>query len=171
MLCVETVGRIRRLHFVDGRSIKEIARLLKVSRNTVRRVIRTETPTLSYERTVQPRPQLGPYAARLEQMLEADERLPARERRRTVRLYEALVAEGYAGKDDSVYRFVKLWREERARRPADVFIPLVFAPGEAYQFDWSYETVELDGEAVTVKVAHFRLCHSRHYFVRAYLRE
>ena len=104
-------------------------------------------------------------------MLEADERLPARERRRTVRLYEALVAEGYAGKDDSVYRFVKLWREERARRPADVFIPLVFAPGKAYQFDWSYETVELDGEAVTVKVAHFRLCHSRHYFVRAYLRE
>jgi hypothetical protein len=52
-----------------------------------------------------------------------------------------------------------------------VFVPLVFAPGEAYQFDWSYETVELDGEAVSVKVAHFRLCHSRHYFVRAYLRE
>ena len=171
VLCVETVGRIRRLHFVDGRSIKEIARLLRVSRNTVRRVIRSETPALSYERTVQPRPQLGPYATRLEQMLEEDERLPARQRRRTVRLYEALVAEGYAGKDDSVYRFVKLWREERARRSADVFIPLVFAAGEAYQFDWSYETVELDGEAVTVKVAHFRLCHSRHYFVRAYLRE
>ena len=171
MLCVETVGRIRRLHFVDGRSIKEIARLLKVSRNTVRRVVRAETPALVYERTVQPRPQLGPYATRLEQLLEEDERLPLRERRRTMRLYEALVAEGYPGKDDSVYRFVKLWREERARRAVDVFIPLVFAPGEAYQFDWSYETVELDGEAIMVKVAHFRLCHSRHYFVRAYLRE
>ncbi|MBS0325431.1 MAG: IS21 family transposase [Proteobacteria bacterium] len=171
MLCVETVGRIRRLHFVDGRSIKEIARLLKVSRNTVRRVIRSEPPALTYARTVQPRPQLGAYATRLEEMLDAEERLPARQRRRTVRLYEALRFAGYAGKDDSVYRFVKLWREERARRSAAVFIPLVFAAGEAYQFDWSYETVELDGEAVTVKVAHFRLCHSRHYFVRAYLRE
>ena len=171
MLCVETVGRIRRLHFVEGRSIKEIVRLLKVSRNTVRRVLRAEAPKLGYERVVQPRPQLGPYATRLEQLLEEDERLPANQRRRTMRLYEALLAEGYAGKDDSVYRFVKLWREERARRSAQVFIPLVFSPGEAYQFDWSYETVEFDGEPVTVKVAQFRLCHSRHYFVRAYLRE
>jgi transposase len=168
---VETVGRIRRLHFVEGRSIKEIVRLLKVSRNTVRRVLRTKEPKLGYERVVQPRPQLGPYATRLEQLLEEDEGLPANQRRRTMRLYEALLAEGYAGRDDSVYRFVKLWREQRARRSTQVFIPLVFSPGEAYQFDWSYETVELDGEPVTVKVAQFRLCHSRHYFVRAYLRE
>jgi transposase len=171
VLCVETVGRIRRLYFVEGRPIKEIVRLLKVSRNTVRRVLRAEAPKLRYERVVQPRPRLGPYATRLEQMLEEDERLAASERRRTMRLYEALLAEGYAGKDDSVYRFVKLWRAERARRTAQVFIPLVFAPGEAYQFDWSYETVELDSEPVMVKVAQFRLCHSRHYFVRAYLRE
>jgi hypothetical protein len=61
---------------------------------------------------------------------------------------------------------VKLWRARRARHSTEVFIPLVFAPGEAYQFDWSYETVELDGEAVSVQVAQFRLCHSRHYFVR-----
>ena len=168
---METVGRIRRLHFVEGRSIKEIVRRLKVSRNTVRRVLRAEDPKLSYERAVQPRPRLGRYATRLEQLLEGDERLPAGERRRTMRLYEALVAEGYAGKDDSVYRFVKRWRAERARRTAQVFIPLGFAPGEAYQFDWSYETVELDGEPVMAKVAQFRLCHSRHYFVRAYLRE
>lgn len=62
MLSVETVGRIRRLHFVEGGSIKKIVRLLKVSRNTVRRVLRAEQPRLSYERGVQPRPQLGPYA-------------------------------------------------------------------------------------------------------------
>jgi transposase len=171
VLCVETVGRIRRLHFVEGRSIKEIVRLVKVSRNTVRRVLRAEAPKLGYERAVQPRPQLGPYATRLEQLLEEDERLPGNQRRRTMRLYEALLAEGYAGKDDSVYRFVKLWRAQRVRSAAQVFIPLVFSPGEAYQFDWSYETVELDGEPVSVKVAQFRLCHSRHYFVRAYLRE
>jgi transposase len=171
VLCVETVGRIRRLHLVEGRPIKEIVRLLKVSRNTVRRVLRAEQPKLGYERGVQPRPRLGPYATLLEQLLEEDERLPLKQRRRTARLYEALLAAGYAGKDDSVYRFVKLWRAQRTRRSTEVFIPLVFAPGEAYQFDWSYETVELDGEPVAVKVAQFRLCHSRHYFVRAYLRE
>jgi transposase len=48
---------------------------------------------------------------------------------------------------------------------------LSFAPGEAYQFDWSHEIVLLDGVTVTVKVAHMRLCHSRMFFVRAYPRE
>jgi len=48
-------------------------RLLKVSRNTVRRVLRAEQPKLAYERAVQPRPRLGPYATLLEQLLEEDE--------------------------------------------------------------------------------------------------
>ncbi len=51
------------------------------------------------------------------------------------------------------------------------YVPLTFAPGEAYQFDWSHEIVVLNGATVTVKVAHMRLCHSRMPFVRAYPRE
>ncbi len=50
-------------------------------------------------------------------------------------------------------------------------MPLSFAPGEAYQFDWSHEIVVLNGVTMTVKVAHVRLCHSRMLFVRAYPRE
>jgi len=50
-------------------------------------------------------------------------------------------------------------------------VPLSFAPGEAYQFDWSHEVVLIGGATVTVKVAHVRLCHSRMLFVRAYPRE
>jgi transposase len=41
MLVVETIARIRREHFVKGKTIKEIARDLGVSRNTVRRVLRS----------------------------------------------------------------------------------------------------------------------------------
>ena len=50
-------------------------------------------------------------------------------------------------------------------------VPLSFAPGEAYQFDWSHEVVLIDGVTVKIKVAHVRLCHSRMPFVRAYPRE
>ena len=50
-------------------------------------------------------------------------------------------------------------------------MPLSFAPGEAYQFDWSHEIVLMNRMPVTVKVAHLRLCHSRMPFVRAYPRE
>ena len=60
---------------------------------------------------------------------------------------------------------------ERAAATAAAFVPLSFAPGEAYQFDWSHEVVLIDGVTVTVKVAHVRLCHSRMLFVRAYPRE
>jgi transposase len=50
-------------------------------------------------------------------------------------------------------------------------VPQIFAPGEAYQFDWSHEIVILDGVTTEVKVAHMRLCHSRMSFIRAYPRE
>ena len=52
-----------------------------------------------------------------------------------------------------------------------MFIPLVFTPGEAFQFDFSTETVELGGLAQTIKVAHIGLCHSRQFLVIAYRRE
>jgi len=66
---------------------------------------------------------------------------------------------------------VRGWKAERERNIGRVFIPLAFAPGEAYQFDWSYETVELGGQVQTVKVAHLRLCHSRVFLAVAYLRD
>ena len=60
----------------------------------------------------------------------------------------------YDGAHDSVHRFAKAWRNERARVPVRAFVPLSFAPGEAYQFDWSHETITLQGLPLTIKVAH-----------------
>ena len=69
MLVVETIGRIRREHLVKGKSIKEIARDLKVSRNTVRKVLRSGETSFSYEREVQPRPKIGRWKAELDRLL------------------------------------------------------------------------------------------------------
>ncbi len=52
MLIVETIAKIRRTFFQDGRSIKQICRDLRVSRNTVRKVIRSGATGLPYERRV-----------------------------------------------------------------------------------------------------------------------
>ena len=71
----------------------------------------------------------------------------------------------------SVHRFTKSWRDEQARTPAHAFVPLSFAPGEAYQFDWSHETITLQGLPLVIKAAHMKLSHSRMPFVRAYFRE
>ena len=66
---METVGRIRRAYFVQHRTIKAIARELKLSRNTVRKVIRSGETAFSYSRDVQPRPKLGAWATELERLL------------------------------------------------------------------------------------------------------
>jgi transposase len=171
MLIVETVARIRREFFVKGKSIKEIVRDLGVSRNTVRKVLRSGETAFSYERSVQPLPKLGPWRSELELLLEANERRTRRERLTLVRVFEELQGLGYCGGYDAVRRFAAAWHRGRSAATAVAYVPLSFAPGEAYQFDWSHEVVVLAGVTTTVKVAHMRLCHSRMFYVRAYPRE
>jgi transposase len=171
MLIVETVGRIRREHLVQGKSIKEIARDLRISRNTVRKILRSGETSISYEREVQPRPRLGRWKADLDRMLTTNVGNAARERLTLIRLFEELRALGYEGGYDAVRRYARTWSRDHASQTAAAFVPLSFAPGEAYQFDWSHEIVVMNGATVTVKVAHVRLCHSRMMSARAYPRE
>jgi len=63
MKCVDTIARIRREFFVQGKTIKEIVRELHVSRNTVRKVVRPGATAFEYERESQPRPMIGPWQA------------------------------------------------------------------------------------------------------------
>src|ERR1700728_2724929 len=171
MLIVETIGRIRREHFVKGKSIKEIARNLKISRNTVRRILRSGEPSFSYEPEIQPRPKLGRWQVEIDRMLTKNAEASARERLTLIRLFEELRALGYEGGYDAVRRYARVWSREHASLTASAYVPLSFAPGEAYQFDWSHEIVVMDGATTTLKVAHVRLCHSRMIFVRAYPRD
>jgi transposase len=171
MLIVETIGRIRREHWVKGKSIKEIARDLKVSRNTVRKVLRSGETSFSYEREVQPRPKIGRWKAELDRLLAKNAGTAARERLTLIRLFEELRALGYDGGYDAVRRYARVWGRQHAGQMAEAYVPLSFAPGEAYQFDWSHEVVLMSGVTVPMKVAHIRLCHSRMMFVRAYPRE
>jgi hypothetical protein len=44
-----------------------------------------------------------------------------------------------------VWRHAQDWEEQRGSGAAEAYIPLSFAPGQAYQFDWSHEVVLVDG--------------------------
>ena len=171
MLTVETIGRIRREHFLKGKTIKEIARALKVSRNTVRKVLRSGETSFEYERTIQPRPKLGRWTSVLDEMLTSNAAKPGREQLTLIRIFEELRGRGYEGGYDALRRYARRWSKAHGQSMAIAYVPLSFAPGDAYQFDWSHEVVVLNGATVTVKVAHMRLCHSRMPFVRAYPRE
>jgi len=171
MLVVETIAKIRRAFFKQGKPIKAICRELGVSRKVVRRVIRSGATEFRYQREDQPLPKIGRWRDALDQLLAQNETKSSRERLTLIRLFEELRGRGYDGGYDAVRRYARRWAQERGQATAAAFVPLSFAPGEAYQFDWSHEIVLLSGATVTVKVAHVRLCHSRMLFVRAYPRE
>jgi transposase len=107
MLVVETVARIRREHFVKGKTIREIARDLGMSRNTVRKVLRSGETSFEYERNVQPRPKLGRWTAALDELLEGNAAKPAREQLTLIRIFEELRGLGYDGGYDALRRYAK----------------------------------------------------------------
>ena len=172
MITVDTIGKVRRAYFVQKHSIKAIGRELNLARNTVRSIVRAEAETeRRYERRDQPMPQLGAFVSALEVMLKANAVSPKRERLSYQRMFEDLRLNGYRGSYDNVRRYARAWADQEGERTAVAYVPLSFAPAEAYQFDWSHECVVLDGVTTPVKVAQMRLCHSRMMFVRAYPRE
>jgi transposase len=171
MLVVETIAKIRRAYFVQGKSIKAICRELGLSRKVVRKVLWSDETEFQYQRSTQPMPKIGSWRDELDRLLAANEGKAARERLTLIRIFEALREIGYDGSYDAVRRYARTWREARGATTAQAYVPLSFTPGEAYQFDWSHEIVLINGVTVTVKVAHVRLCHSRMLFVRAYARE
>jgi transposase len=171
MLIVETIAKIRRAYFVQQKPIKAICRELGLSRKVVRKVLRSEATEFRYTRETQPFPKIGPWRDEIDALLLANQGKAPRERLTLIRVFEALRGSGYDGSYDAVRRYSKTWHKERGATTAQAYVPLSFAPGEAYQFDWSHEIVLINGVTVKVKVAHVRLCHSRMLFVRAYPRE
>ena len=171
MLIVETIRKIRCAYHRDRKKIRQIARDFNLSKNTVKKVIRGDATEFTYDRKDQPLPKLGPYHEILASHLTEDRSKPGKEQRTAVVLFEDLQRQGFAGGYDSVRRYVQKWRKNEEGKAITAYIPQSFDPGEAFQFDWSYELVELGGVVVKVKVAHFRLCYSRMQFCVAYLRE
>ncbi|ACD96578.1 IS21 family transposase [Trichlorobacter lovleyi] len=170
MLIVESIRKIRQAYHRDKKPIRQIAREFHVSKNTVKKIIRSDVTEQVYQRSEQPRPKLSQYEGRLKDLLAEDTAKPIRHRRSAQLLFEQLQREGFTGGYDSVRRFIQLQRKESAGGSV-AFIPLSFDPGEAFQFDWSYEQIELGGVNVKIKVAQFRLCNSRMPFCIAYTRE
>ena len=83
----------------DGKGIRQITKYFNVSRNTVRKVLRSEQTRFEYRRETVHRPNLGPFVDTLTALLKNDQRLPLKQRRTAQSFYEALQAEGYRGND------------------------------------------------------------------------
>jgi len=129
MLVVETIAKIRRAYFVQGKAIKQICRELNLSRKVVRKVLRSEETAFEYRRSVQPHPKLGAWRDELERLLAANAARGSRERVTLLRIFEDLRDLGYEGGYDAVRRYAASWRRRESTGTAAAFVPLSFDPG------------------------------------------
>jgi transposase len=112
---------------------------------------------------------IGPYEGTLRDALAVDARRPRRERRTARKLYAQLQAQGFRGSYARVTEFVRAWRADQGAVSARAaYVPLTFAWGEAFQFDWSEEGLVIGGVWRKVQLAHMKLCASRAFWLVGY---
>jgi transposase len=162
---------IRRWAFRDHLSIRAISRRTGLSRNTIRKYLRSGAVEPKFKVPERPS-KLDPFADKLSHWLRV-EAGKSRKQKRTIKgLHADLVALGHDGSYGRVAAFVREWKADRQRAQQTsgrgVFVPLVFQLGEAFQFDWSEDWAILGGERTKLQVAHFKLSHSRAFILRAY---
>jgi len=169
---MDLLSVIRRWHYRHEISIREIRRRTGLSRNTIRKYLRSDTVEPSFKVPVRPS-KLDPSAEKLTAWLRVESKKSRKQKRTAKQLYADLVKLGYEGSYNRVAAFARQWRTERQYEQQTsgrgTFVPLVFQPGEAFQFDWSEDYAVLDGKATKLQVAHTKLAHSRAFIVRAYL--
>lgn len=166
MINVEKREQIRRAYLIEQKSKRQIAQELHCSRHTIAKALASAESgqyTLHMPRSA---PVLGPYKARIDELLTANERMPRKQRYTSHKIYKDIQHSGYAGSESTVRGYVGRWRREK-RRP-QVYIPLEFDPGTDAQADWGEAEAIIVGEQVTVQLFLMRLCYSRRLFVMAF---
>jgi transposase len=168
---VATLSVIRRWALREQLSIREIARRSGLSRNTIKKYLASEVVEPRYAKRGNSS-KLDPYADKLSQWLKAEQAKSRKQQRTLLQMHVDLVALGFQGSYGRVAAFARKWRQRQheAEKTAGrgTFVPLVFAPGEAFQFDWSEDWAVIGGERVKLQVAHTKLSHSRAFHLRAY---
>jgi len=163
------IGKVKRMHFREKKSVREIVRLTSLSRNTVRKWLKApvlEEPT--YRRSEAPG-KLTPFHDAIKLALKVDAHRPRHERRTARALHAQIKADGYAGGYSRVTDFVRAWRQGEGQSiSTKAFVPLAFELGEAFQFDWSEEGLVVGGIYRRMQVSHMKLCASRAFWLVAY---
>lgn len=162
MISMEMLGKIRRMYFRDKLLLHQIAKRTGLSRNTIRKWVRAPEATQPAYQRCATFNKLSPFHETLGQALKADSFRPKHNRRSAKALFEQIKAEGYDGGYSQLTAFVRSWRGEQGKS-LRAFVPLTFALGEAFQFDWSEEGLLIGGIFRRIQVSHMLLDRLTHH--------
>jgi len=160
-------SKIIALFCKDLLSIKEIQRRTSLSRNTIKKWLKAPNDSaVKYQRVKQPG-KLTAFESRFLLALEADFRRSRKNHRTAKLLFEEIRKDGYVGGYTIVCDFIRDWRTQGGQSKT-AFVPLKFALGEAFQFDWSGEWLVIGGIHRKMLASHTKLCASRAFMLSGY---
>ena len=108
MLTVDQREQIRRAYFIEGKSIRAIAREGRHDRRTVRKSLEDAGPPRYTLRVPRRRPILDSFVAIIDQWLREDECRPPKQRHTAHRIHDRLVSEfGFHGGESTVRQYVR----------------------------------------------------------------
>ena len=163
MITMEMLGKIRRLYLRDKLSLHEITKRTGLSRNTIRRWLRSPKGKAPPQyRRREGRHKLSAFCEAVEQALKADSHRNKQNRRTAKALFAQIKADGYAGGYSQLTAFIRGWRGREGQAP-HAFVPLKFELGEAFQFDWSEEGLVVGGIYRRMQVSHLKLWDHGNY--------
>lgn len=173
MITVAQFHRIRFLAQREGMSEREIARTLEISRNTVHKyLLQQEAPTSAKRRQIYGRPRHREETKQviplIDQWLKEDQQTWKKQHHTAARIYRRLRDEyGFGGSESNIRKVVAT----RKVACKEVFIPLSFALGQQFQFDWGEADIRICGVRTRVYLFCMELSASRKKFVWAYAHE
>jgi transposase len=152
---------------VEGRSARQVAKELGISRRTVRKYL-TEAVPIRTETQPRLRPVWDAVRMRVEQVLaESAQWTGGKQRLTATRLHELLVAEGHRVGVTLIKEAVAEWKRQRR----EVFVPLTYRPGDLAQVDFFEVLVDLDGTRRKAWLFLMRLMYSGRDFAWIYERQ
>lgn len=163
---MEQWTRIRFEVLREGKSKRQVLREHGMHWTTLEKILRHPQPPGYQAKGKREQPKLGPYLARIEEILEEDKAFPKKQRHTAKRIYERIAEEGYRGK----YTMVKEAVRRLKRVGREVYMPLVHRPGEA-QADFGFALARVGGVLRKVALFMMALPHSDAFFVMACERE
>lgn len=165
---MEEVYVVRHRVLVDGIAVRRVARELGISRNTVRRYLRDAPPGVGQPRGRPGKPVADTVRPRALTLLDASPSWTGGKQRLTAaRLHQMLAAEGHVVGETLVKQIVREWK----RRRREVFVPLVYQPGDLAQVDFFEVLVDIGGERRKAHMFVMRLMHSGRDFAWLYPRQ
>jgi len=167
MLRMDQVHVIRHKVLVEKRSVRAVAREMGVSRNTVRRYLERPTPRYG-PREPPKRPVWEAVRARMVALLATAATFTGGKQRLTAtRLHQMLLTEGFKVGVTLVKAEVAEWRRQRR----EVFVPLVYRPGELAEVDFFEVLLTVAGVTRKAWMFVLRLMHSGRDFAWLYDRQ